>query len=90
MKYFLTSVFILFSCFLKAQKSSAIALDWTAKTEYSIEETRLNIPQFSSDSYNFNFQNRSLLFIKKIPVDFIVNENSLQMLRRKLGSIHKC
>ncbi|MFM7018713.1 type IX secretion system sortase PorU [Flavobacterium sp.] len=79
MKYFLTSVFILFSCFLKAQKGGTIALDWTAKTEYSIEETHLNIPQFSSDSYNFNFQNRSLLFIKKFPVDFFVSENSLQI-----------
>ena len=79
MKNILALIFILTSCFANAQQSGTISIDWIAKTEYAIDQTKLQIPQFLSDSYNFNFHNRSLHFIKKIPVDYITDENSLQV-----------
>ena len=79
MKNILAFIFIITSCFANAQQSGTISIDWIAKTEYAIEETKLQIPQFSSDSYNFNFHNRTLLYVKKIPVDYIIDENSLQV-----------
>ena len=79
MKNILAFIFIITSCFANAQQSGTILIDWIAKTEYAIEETKIQIPQFLSDSYNFNFHNRSLLYIKKIPVDYIIDENSLQV-----------
>ena len=79
MKNILAFIFIFTSCFANAQQSGTILIDWIAKTEYAIEETKIQIPQFLSDSYNFNFHNRSLLYIKKIPVDYIIDENSLQV-----------
>ena len=66
MKKILAFIFIITSCFANAQESGTILIEWIAKSEYAIEETKLQIPQFSSDSYNFNFHDRSLLFIKKI------------------------
>ena len=79
MKNILALIFILSSCIANSQQSGTISIDWIAKTEYAIEETKIQIPQFLSDSYNFNFHNRSLLYIKKITVDYIIDENSLQV-----------
>ena len=79
MKNILAFIFIITSCIANSQQSGTISIDWIAKTEYAIEETKLQIPQFSSDSYNFNFHNRTLLYVKKIPVDYIIDENSLQV-----------
>ncbi|MEO0037380.1 MAG: hypothetical protein RIQ59_591 [Bacteroidota bacterium] len=87
MKNILTCFFILLSCFLKAQQSATISIDWLTKTEYALEETKLQIPQFSSDSYNFNFHNRSLFFVKKIPIDYFIDENSLQVTNISYESI---
>ena len=79
MKKIVTFILVLFSCFVNAQQSATITLDWVAKTAYSIEVVKLNIPQFASDSYNFDFQNKSISYINKIPTDYFVDPSSLQI-----------
>ena len=79
MKKIFTFIIVLFCCFVNAQQSATISLDWDAKTAYSIGDVKLNIPQFSSDSFNFDFANKSLFYIKKIPTDYFVDESSLQI-----------
>ena len=79
MRNFFTCIIVLFSFFVNAQQGATIALDWVAKTSYSIEDVELHVPQFKSDSYNFDFQNKTILYIQKIPTDFLVSESSLQI-----------
>ncbi len=87
MKKIVTCFIVLLCGFVNAQQSATITLDWVAKTTYSIGDVKLNVPQFSSDSYNFDLQNKSIQFIKKIPTDFFVNESSLQINTIEFESI---
>ncbi len=79
MKKFIIFIVLFFSCFVNAQQSATITLDWVTKTDYSIGDAKLQVPQFSSDSYNFDLQNKSISYVKKIPIDYFVDESSLQI-----------
>lgn len=79
MKKIITFIIVLFGCFVNAQQSATITLDWVAKTDYSIGDAKIQVPQFSSDSYNFDFHNSTVLYVNKIPTDFFVDETSLQI-----------
>ena len=87
MKKIVTYIIFLFFGFVNAQQSATITIDWVANTDYSIGATKLKIPQFSSDCFNFDFQNKTIQFVKKIPVDYIVNESSLQITNIEFETI---
>ncbi|MFZ4105032.1 type IX secretion system sortase PorU [Flavobacterium sp.] len=79
MKKFFILIIILFSCLINGQQNSFITIDWVAKTDYSIGDLKLQIPQFSSDSYNFDLQDKSITYVKKIPINYFVDVSSLQI-----------
>ena len=79
MKKIIPFIIVLFGYFVNAQQSATITLDWVAKTDYSIGDAKIQVPQFSSDSYNYDFQNSTVLYVNKIPTDFFVDETSLQI-----------
>ncbi|MBY0487167.1 MAG: type IX secretion system sortase PorU [Flavobacteriaceae bacterium] len=79
---------LLFIChFVNAQHSGSIVVDWSEKTNYSFGDFNINVPQFTSDSYNFDFEKKVILFTKKIPLTTFLDENSLQITNIVLESI---
>ncbi len=79
MKKFFILIILLFSCFTNGQQNSFITIDWVTKTDYSIGDLKLQVPQFSSDSYNFDLQDKSITYVEKIPINYFVDEFSLQV-----------
>ena len=72
---------------VRAQQSNTISVDWLEKSSFSFGEHKLNIPQFSSDSFNFDFIKKEITFVKKISVNSKVDENSLQIANVNYESI---
>ena len=62
-----------------SQQSNAISVDWLEKTSFVFGEHKLNIPQFSTDSFNFDFIKKEITFVKKIPINYKIDENSMQI-----------
>jgi hypothetical protein len=79
MRKFFLLFFLLLEGFVFAQQSNSLSIDWLEKTSFIFGEKKLNIPQFSSDSFNFDFIQKEISFVKKIPVSSFVDENSLQI-----------
>ena len=52
---------MLLSLFAKAQQSGSIAIDWIENTNYPFSDFKVSIPQFQSDSYNFNLEKKNKL-----------------------------
>lgn len=81
---------LLFVClFVKAQQSGSIVIDWTDKQIFSFIDFKVNIPQFQSDSYNFDLRKKELSFIKKFETSSLINENSLLISNLVFESINE-
>lgn len=79
MKKIFTLLFVLLSLFAKAQQSGSIAIDWIENRNYPFSDFKVSIPQFQSDSYNFNLEKKEIIYAKKIPLEALVDENSFQV-----------
>ena len=79
MRNFFLLICLFLKCFVYAQQSNILSIDWIENTSFIFGENKLNIPQFSSDSFNFDFIKKEISFVKKIPVNSYVDENSLQI-----------
>lgn len=79
MKKIFTLLFVLVSLFAKAQQSGSIAIDWTENRNYPFSDFKVLIPQFQSDSYNFNLEKKEIIYTKKISLESLVDETSLQI-----------
>ena len=77
-KKFLYFLLISFG-FLEAQQSGSVQLNWNQNNVVSYGDYSYNIPNFTSDNFNFNQQNKSISFVKKIQVNAAVEENSIQI-----------
>ncbi len=76
----ITTLLLLFIClFVEAQQSGSITVNWIEKTKYSYSDFNVNIPQFQSDSYNFDLQKKEITYLKKVASSSLVDENSLQV-----------
>ena len=62
-----------------AQQQGSITIDWNEKTTYSNSDFSVKIPQFNSDSFNYDDSKKQLLYSLKIPSSNLINENSLQI-----------
>lgn len=78
-KIILTSICVLYSLFSFAQEQGSISIDWITKKEFSFGNYSFKIPQFSSESFNFNSHQKSLNFTLKVTLTNSVNENALQI-----------
>ena len=80
-----------------AQQSKSITIDWIDKTNYSFGDYKVNVPVFKTDSYNFDFANKEIVFTSKVEVSDLVDENSLmisnivyeEILESQLGDLKK-
>jgi len=77
MKKFVTLLLFLFSFFTHAQYSGAITINWIEKTNYPFSDFKFHLPQFDSDSFNFDIQSKEIFFIKKIDSSSLIDEKSL-------------
>ncbi len=77
-KIFLYLLLLLFG-FLRAQQSGNIQINWNQSTNCSYGDYNFVIPNFNPENFNFNQQNKSILFIKKIQVNNEIEENSIQI-----------
>lgn len=77
------NTFLLFILFLFtfsfAQKKETVAINWSDKTDFSIGETKMRVPQFDMKNFVFDSYNKELLFALKIPLEKPADENSLQI-----------
>lgn len=78
MKNILILLLFFTSFFVHSQQNRTLNIDWIEKTEFSYGNFKFNIPQYKSDSYNFNIDKKELQFVQKIPVNSSVDENSIQ------------
>ena len=80
-----------------AQQSKNITIDWIDKTNYSFGEYKVNVPVFKSDSYNFDFAMKEIIFTNKTEVSNLIDESSLLIsdivyeviLESELGDLKK-
>jgi hypothetical protein len=63
MKKKLFASLLLIPFFSFAQIKGDIAIEWLEKTETSFGDNRINIPQFSGNSYDFEFSTKSLFYV---------------------------
>ncbi len=71
------NLIVCFVCF--AQQRGKIVVDWNDKTTYSTGDFTVKIPQFNSDSFNYDDSKKQLYFTAKIPSSGLIDENSLQI-----------
>jgi len=65
--------------FVVAQQTGSVAVDWIEKTNYPYNDFKFTIPQFQSDSYNFNPIRKEIFYSKKFPSTVFIDENSIQI-----------
>lgn len=79
MKKIFFYVLLLSFGFLKGQQSGNIQINWSQSNDVSYGDYKFIVPNFNAENFNFNQQNKSVLFIKKIQINAAVEESSLQI-----------
>ncbi len=73
----LTNLLLITFCF--GQQKGAIILNWSNKLDYSIGETKMYVPQFDIENFNFDSYNKVLLYAKTIPQQQPADEKSIEI-----------
>jgi hypothetical protein len=97
MKKIFILLFLFIFSFVEAQQSGSAVVNWSDKTDYSFGEYKVNIPQFQSVNYNFDFTSKTIDFTMKIACNSLVDESSIQLTNvvyesideSKLGELDK-
>ncbi len=77
MKNYCTYLLLLLSFSLFSQQRATVSVDWIEKTKVAFDDFSVNVPQFNPENFSFNDSKKEILFLKKIPVTSLINENSL-------------
>lgn len=72
-----------------AQQQQTVSIDWNDKTAYSNGDIIANIPQFDSDSFNYDPVNKRIYYTLKFPVQGLVDESSIQITNISYESIEE-
>lgn len=97
MKKIFILLFLFVFSFVDAQQSGSAVVNWSDKTDYSFGEYKVNIPQFQSVNYNFDFTSKTIDFTMKIACNSLIDESSIQLTNvvyesideSKLGELDK-
>lgn len=76
-KIYLLFLFVFVNSF--AQLTKEISLDWTSKSDYTIDNFRFDIPQFQKQNFHFDPSSRSLKYSSSFFVDALVSEMNFQI-----------
>ncbi len=60
-----------------AQKKGFVTINWSDKHDYLIGETKMIVPQFDAKNFAFDSYNKELYYILKIPLEKLIDEQSL-------------
>lgn len=74
---FLANLLLLTFCY--GQQKGDILLNWSDKLDYSIGETKMFVPQFDIENFNFDSYNKVLLYGKTIPQQEPADEKSIEI-----------
>ena len=80
MKRLILSTFLLFhTLFLLGQEQGNTTIQWIEKRDFPFGAFSYNIPQFSSESFNFDSYKKVVTYNLRIDLSNLVNENALQI-----------
>lgn len=79
MKKIATLLLLFSSFFCLSQQSGTIIIDWSDNKEVSYGDFTINLPQFSTDNFNYNTATKELRYVKKFKENELINESSLQI-----------
>ena len=73
------SFFIFHTLFLLGQEQQNVTIPWVEKRELSFGNFSFNVPQFSSESFNFDSYKKTVTYNLRVNLTNLVNENALQI-----------
>ena len=79
MKNIIALLLFSFSLTCFAQQKGKVRINWIEKTEISFGSYKMNVPQFSSDSFYFDSYKKTISYLLNLPQSGSVDENSLQI-----------
>ena len=79
MKNIIALLLFSFSLTCFAQQKGEVRINWIEKTEISFGSYKMNVPQFSSDSFYFDSYKKTISYLLNLPQSGSVDENSLQI-----------
>jgi len=79
-----------------AQQTETISIEWNDNLGLNFDETKIKVPVFSGSSFNYNYENRTITYVKKVSVNGYADESSLQITnlsyetvsRQQLGELN--
>lgn len=77
MKNYCIYLLLLLSFSLFSQQRATVSLDWIEKSKVGFDDFSVIVPQFNPENFFLNDSKMEILFLKKIPVSSLINENSL-------------
>lgn len=77
-KTFLLLLFLISLTSLAQQKES-VSIEWIDNSGINSEQIKIKVPVFNSSSFNYNYENRSITYVKKVAVNGFADESSLQI-----------
>ena len=75
----IVSFFTFHTLFLLGQEQRNISIQWIEKRELSFGNFSFNVPQFSSESFNFDSYKKAITYNLKVDLNNLANENALQI-----------
>ena len=62
-----------------AQQKENITIEWIDNSSINSEQIKIKVPVFNNSSFNYNYENRTITYVKKVAVNGFADESSLQI-----------
>ncbi|MFC6096546.1 type IX secretion system sortase PorU [Flavobacterium qiangtangense] len=62
-----------------AQQKENITIEWIDNSGINSEQIKIKVPVFNNSSFNYNYENRTITYVKKVAVNGFADESSLQI-----------
>ncbi|WPR72642.1 type IX secretion system sortase PorU [Flavobacterium sp. NG2] len=79
MRKLLTIYIFFFTFSVISQSKGDININWLDNTEVDYGQFKINIPNFSGNNFQFDFTNKSIHYILKLPENVAFDENNIQI-----------
>ncbi len=77
MKKLFTFCFIFYAFFCFSQNQGNVSIEWLASNKLAYSTFELNVPQFKSPSFYYDYVSKKVSYILKIESNFFADENSI-------------
>ena len=79
--------FILLSNIAFSQNTNKISIDWKGISDIQYGTNKFTLPYFTFENFHFNPENKTILFVKKIDAQNVINEESIIISNIELSSL---